>query len=150
MNKIDLLGKSFGRLLVISEEKIRDKHGNIRWACKCICGKLVSVIGPSLTKGNTKSCGCFSSDTSVKTHTKHGKSKRSGKSLEYITWDGMIQRCTNPQSSKYRFYGSIGISVCEGWLNFANFLNDMGNRPSKDYTIDRIDFNGNYEPSNCR
>ena len=80
---------------------------------------------------------------------KHGHSKHGHESLTYKTWSAVIQRCTNPNASHYEYYGGRGITVCERWKIFINFLEDMGERPAGS-TIDRINTNGNYEPSNCR
>ena len=79
----------------------------------------------------------------------HCTAKRGHRTPTYITWNGMIQRCTNPASSAYGSYGARGITVCGRWLKFDNFLADMGERP-RGTSIDRIDVNGHYEPSNCR
>jgi hypothetical protein len=72
------------------------------------------------------------------------------KNPEYGSWKSMIQRCTNPKAPNYAEYGGRGITVCDRWLKFENFLADMGGRPSPDHSIDRIDNDGNYEPGNCR
>lgn len=81
---------------------------------------------------------------------KHGGAAKS-RSPEYMVWGTMIQRCGNPKNKKYPEYGGRGIAVCERWRkSFADFLADMGNRPSNEHQIDRIDNDGNYEPSNCR
>lgn len=83
---------------------------------------------------------------------KHGHSKKRQRSLTYRTWDAMIHRCHNPQSSAYHKYGGRGIVVCDRWReSFESFLSDMGDRPGPEYSIDRYpDKNGNYEPGNCR
>lgn len=81
-----------------------------------------------------------------------GKGRKHGmhRTPTYRTWDGMKQRCLNPNAARYDQYGGRGITVCEAWLTFANFLADMGPRPSREHTIDRKDNNGNYEPDNCQ
>ena len=78
----------------------------------------------------------------------HGQSGKRP-SAEYAAWGAMIQRCTNPKHPRWRYYGARGITVCERWRNFLNFLSDLGPRP-EGHELDRIDNDGNYEPSNCR
>lgn len=80
----------------------------------------------------------------------HGFAKRGKHTLEYKSWNAMRQRCNNPMSADYNHYGGRGIVVCERWANFEHFLSDLGNKPSKNHSLDRVDVNGNYEPSNCR
>lgn len=82
--------------------------------------------------------------------TRHGHAARSNISPEYRCWQNMLQRCTNPNSSPYPYYGGRGIAVCERWMQFENFLADMGPRPSTKHSIDRMDSNGHYEARNCR
>lgn len=85
--------------------------------------------------------------TTKRTPVKHGLSN----TPEYTTWEGMLSRCYNKKSVKYMYYGGRGITICDRWKeNFPSFLEDMGNKPSKSHTLDRIDNDGNYEKSNCR
>jgi len=139
-----LLGQVFGRLTVISRAE-NDKRGNAAWHCRCSCGAERRVLAQSLRVGATQSCGCLNKEIVSRNGITHG---RSG-SLDYKSWHAMIQRCTNPKHWKWPRYGGRGISVCERWLKFENFLEDMGERPVG-LTIDRIDNDGNYEPGNCR
>lgn len=142
MKLIDLTGQKFGLLTVI---KKTDKKcsGKIVWECLCYCGNMVEVTGNHLRSGNVKSCGCI-----MKTH---GHSGGIGKkpSDTYTCWRNMIQRCYNNKNKRYKDYGGRGITVCEEWKDFTNFLSDMGERPNGK-SIDRINVNGNYEPANCR
>jgi hypothetical protein len=144
---IDLTGKVFGRLTVLKRGKT-SKWGHIHWACRCSCGNVKEICGTSLKKKNSSSCGCLQKELLTernKTHGMHG-------SPEYISWQSMKNRCYNLERDNYHNYGGRGIIVCDRWLNsFENFYEDMGPRPDDDYySLDRIDSNGNYEPSNCR
>jgi len=114
--------------------------------CKCICGNEVVVRKPHFTNNHTKSCGCLNKEKTSKLNKTHGLSKSS----TYKSWMSMINRCTNKNFTNFHNYGGRGIKVCERWLKFDNFLLDMGIKPSKDFQIDRIDNDGNYELNNCR
>ncbi len=139
-----LSGQVFGRLTVIDRAE-SDKKGNAAWNCVCACGESRRVLAQSLRSGASQSCGCLNKEIVSQKTKKHGRSA----TLDYKAWHAMIQRCTNPSHGKWRRYGARGISVCERWLTFENFLEDMGERPAG-MTIDRIDNDGNYEPGNCR
>lgn len=141
-------GDRFHRLVVLSETTPAVSSAgsvNYRWKCKCDCGTELSVHAGSLTSGNTKSCGCFRREECKKRQTTHGMTGKS----EYFIWRTMRDRCRNTKSKAWPYYGGRGIMVCERWLKFENFLEDMGMRPNH-ATLDRIDNSGNYEPSNCR
>lgn len=132
----DITGLRFGRLTVLGlyERGRRGRH--IRWLCQCDCGKTIIIWGAN----RPNSCGC-----SRPGHPIHGQSF----SLTYKSWSSMMQRCYNPKSVQYRWYGGRGIRACERWHKFENLLSDMGERlPGT--TLDRIDPDGNYEPGNCR
>ena len=129
-------GQKFGRLTLI--EKL--KHG---WLCICDCGKETKVLGYRLRNGSTKSCGCLRKE--ILNHTKHGKRF----SYSYQSWIGMTNRCLNPNTNNYHNYGARGIKICERWLEFKKFYEDMGDRP-KELTLERVNNNGDYEPGNCR
>lgn len=113
---------------------------------KCVCGDIKEYYFKNLKYGISKSCGCHAWDN---VHIKHGHTRHNTATSTYRIWHGMINRCTNPHYKKYKNYGGRGISVCERWYDFANFLTDMGERPGN-LELDRINPNGNYEPSNCR
>ncbi len=141
----DLAGKKFGRLIVIKRVE-RDRWGSYKWLCICNCGKTTVVMGYDLRKNKTKSCGCFRNEGN---NTNHGHTKNGKLSKTYMSWAGMIQRCTNPNSEDYHNYGGRGITVCEQWMKFENFLNHMGECPQK-HSIDRINNEKGYYKENCR
>jgi hypothetical protein len=99
-----------------------------------------------MRQGETSSCGCLASELIAKRNFRHGKHG----TPEYRSWRHIRQRCSNPNDKKYPDYGGRGISVCERWCSFENFLSDMGERPSQIHSIERKNNNGNYEPSNCK
>jgi len=142
---IDKIGLRFGKLVVLEDTGRRTKSSqNVFWLCQCDCGNLTEVPSGSLSSGNSKSCGCAN-----KRNFQHGYSRRKNKNPTYTTWYGMKSRCSNPNDHSYKYYGGRGIAVCERWMNFENFLIDMGERP-QGMTLDRNDNEGNYIQSNCK
>ncbi len=139
MKKLQLSGHKFGRLTVLSLARQTDKHSY--WLCRCDCGQSKILRANHFLRGMTLSCGCLHREKV----TTHGLSR----TPEYLVWDGMVQRCTNPKSEAWKYYGGRGIKVCDRWRDFQNFYSDMGPRPAS-LTIDRIDNDGDYEPGNCR
>jgi hypothetical protein len=139
-----MTGQIFGNLIIINEvEPLYNKRVR-RFMCKCDCGNQKIVMLSNLKNGSTKSCGCLSKINAYKTHGDSG-------SPEHQTWQRMKRRCDNEKGNRWEHYGGRGIKVCDRWLHsYENFLNDMGRKPSPKHSIDRIDVNGNYEPSNCR
>jgi hypothetical protein len=145
--KIDLTGKRFGRLIVESIAP-KDRHGNICWKVKCDCGNTKSVNSSVLLKGTTRSCGCLNQELRSARLLSHGMTN----TPTYRSWQAMKSRCSNPNDESYARYGGRRISVCDRWLGengFKNFYKDMGVRP-KELTLERINNDGNYEPSNCK
>lgn len=140
-----MVGEKFGRWTV---EAIGDRIGGMRFMhCRCECGSKRQVSAKTLRNGESSSCGCWRRDDCIARSTKHGRHN----TPEYIAWSGMKERCLNPQAHNYRWYGGAGVSVCDQWRDsFSAFLADMGPKPGSEYTIEREDPFGNYEPGNCR
>lgn len=121
-----------------------------RYICDCQCGNVIQVIANVLLSGVTRSCGCLRRACPLRGHVKHGDARRSGVAREYTIWREMIRRCSDAKGQSFHRYGGRGISVCQRWMEYPNFLADMGRRPTAKHSIDRINNDGNYEPSNCR
>jgi len=141
---INLKDKRFGKLIVLFKTEKVSKDGCIVWRCECDCGNFCDAISSSLMTKRKKSCGCGIVEAVINTNTKHGKSK----SGEYNSYRSMIQRCQNPNNTSYKYYFNIGI--CSRWIkSFENFYEDMGDKPSKKYSIERVDNSIGYYPENC-
>lgn len=143
----NLIGQKFNRLTVISRAE-NTKSGMTCWLCQCDCGKQKIVAGKHLKSGRIKSCGCYNHDSLVKRNTTHGLTN----TRLFRIWGNMKDRCYNPNKSNYPYYGGRGIQICQEWLdNFENFyVWAINNGYQRNLSIDRINGNGNYEPSNCR
>jgi hypothetical protein len=141
-------GNTFGKLTALYE--VQDGKPGQRWFCQCECGEAAIVSASNLHNGNTKPCGCERIRKIVSFNTKHGQARQGATTSEYRIWMRMIQRCFDASDAGYPSYGGRGITVCDRWRSFKNFFADMGPRPSSEYSIDRIDNNGNYELGNCR
>lgn len=125
----------------------------LQWHCRCDCGTERLVLEQSLRlalladHGGSRSCGCLA----IETATRHGNAAHQRPSPEYLAWLAAKKRCNNPRNASYRAYGGRGIRMCVRWEeSFNAFLCDMGLRPGPEYSLDRIDTDGNYEPGNCR
>lgn len=149
IKRSDLNGKRFGRLTVIRYEYFVSKNGKKRlgWLCVCDCGKQTHPPTAYLLNKKTESCGCQAREKIVAKAKTHGMEG----TPEYRAWRGMIRRCTYIKEARYDAYGGRGIKTCDEWRNsFSAFYAFMGNRPSKNHSVDRINVNGNYEPGNVR
>lgn len=140
-------GTRFARLIVLGSGP-RNKHKQTTSICLCDCDSRATILNISLRSGLSTSCGCRAKDLS-RARATHGHNRVGYRAGTYITWSAMLTRCFNPNQRSYRDYGARGITVCERWLRFENFLADMGERPDH-HTLERKDNNGNYEPSNCK
>ena len=147
----DRIGQKFGRLTILEYHPNKRKSS---YLCKCDCGRIKEIKCEHIVQGLTKSCGCLSRElksqrsSGNKYSVKHNKSR----TRLYKIWCDMIQRCHNPKQKVYKWYGAIGIKVCEERKNDYTLFEKWALENGYDdvLTIDRIDFNGNYEPNNCR
>jgi hypothetical protein len=157
---LEIAGQRFGRLLVI--ELAEKRKTGAMWRCRCDCGVMKIAPGHMLRRGQIKSCGCLKSEVSSRLakslHKRgqkhpqfsHGDACAGHEAPEWIAWTAMRKRC-RPGDPSYPDYAGRGISVCGRWdQSYKAFLDDMGRRPSSSHSLERIDVNGNYEPSNCR
>lgn len=147
MKRINLLNQRFGKLVVIGQTR-NNESKRIMWKCRCDCGNIIYALSFHLKNGRTKSCGCLAKQRLKTLAVKHNMSH----TRIYRIWKTFRKRCSNPNDTNYKYYGERGISVCKDWDNdFMSFYNwSMQNGYKDNLTIDRINVNGNYEPSNCR
>lgn len=149
--------KKYGRLTLVTRLGVKGKKGVV-WSCRCDCGNKIKVQAAYLASGHTKSCGCLQKEAASKTGkankgNKHNQTHDMTKTPEYVAWGSMKDRCYRAKCKDYKNYGGRNIKVCERWLNsFENFYADLGPKPFPKilYSLDRINNNGNYEPSNCK
>lgn len=141
---IDEAGKRYGRLQVLAMAA-RGHNRSVRWLCRCDCGVENVVLGSSLRRGVTVSCGCNRREKLAASARTHGWSQ----TRTYKTWRGMVGRCTDPRNASFAKYAGRGVTVCDRWLTFEKFLEDMGERPAGK-TLDRIRNEDGYAPGNCR
>lgn len=144
----EMAGKRFGRLLVLERDLTRKGH-QAYWKCRCDCGNTKSINGSSLRRGLTTSCGCHRKEALRKANRKHGCTH----SPEWKSWVAMRARCYDQGCGSYERYGGRGITVCERWLGehgFQNFIADMGQKPTPQHQLERIDNAKFYYPENCR
>ena len=146
---IDLIGQRFGRLTVKSMAGSTGKNRNTFWNCICDCGRMKAIDSQSLRRGRTKSCGCLHNELLAKRQEKHGLLAENNRL--YGIWEGMKQRCLNPNRNGFKDYGGRGITVCKEWLDFYSFYSwAVANGYTEKLTLDRINPNDSYYPNNCR
>jgi hypothetical protein len=158
MKRIDIteyVGRKFGRLTILKEgEPVKyDKTIMRKVLCKCDCGTEKEIDFNSIKGGKSTSCGCFNREHAKKIHTKHGMAmlETGVRHPDYCIWMKIKSRCLNPNDKSYKNYGGRGIQVCDRWKeSFELFIKDMGWRPNKNYSIERINYDGNYCPENCK
>lgn len=153
MKKVDLTGQRFGRLTVI--KRIGTKYHQSLWLCKCDCGNTKEVICQNLKHGSVRSCGCLLNEARKKVGISNDIGKLNYRHGDFGThlygiWNAMKNRCLNTKSNGYKWYGARGIKVCDEWLDYTNFKQwAIKNGYNDGLSIERVDVNGNYEPSNC-
>jgi hypothetical protein len=147
MKMIGMVGKVFGKWTVVA--RAGSSHRSPTWTCQCECGKRKEVVGKTLRNGDSTSCGCQAPLLISKARTRHGYARLGQVTPTWRTWAGIIRRCTNPHDKAFKRYGAKGITICDRWKVFENFLEDMGERP-EGLTIDRINGRLGYFKENCR
>lgn len=148
MKMTELDKGKFGRLAVLD---VFAKGSKLYYHCICDCGKEAFVLKSDLTTGKTKSCGCLKKEVVRSMRLAHGATTNRSRTPEYAAWVSMRERCYNSKHISYKYYGERGVKVCDKWINsFTDFLADVGPRPSQKHSLDRINYDGDYEPSNCR
>lgn len=142
--RLQLVGKKFNMLTV------EGYAGKGKWKCRCDCGNETVLHSYPIQHGIVKSCGCLPHKRRPRLNRRNNKNFVARQHPEYSLWCQMRARCQRQSHEAYHNYGGRGIRVCDRWQDFSAFLEDMGPRPGKGYTVDRIDNNKNYEPGNCR
>lgn len=149
---LSLIGKKINFLTIkdvfYRKQKKLKSRSRLYASCICDCGNIKIIRMDCILDGNSQSCGCLWKKNC--TNRKHGASHGKTFMPEYKVWTGMKMRCQNPKAHGYKYWGGRGIKLCERWQVFENFIEDMGPRPSKNYSIDRINNDGHYEPGNCQ
>ncbi len=145
---VESIDQQYGRLLV---QRIERRGGRTYGICLCECGENKVVLLSHVRCGDTRSCGCLQREVAKAATAARNTTHGATRTPTFVVWKNMLSRCANPNATEFALYGGRGITVCERWRNsFAAFLADVGERPGRDCSIDRIDNSGNYEPANCR
>lgn len=140
---VDIAGKVFGRLKVLGFS--HTEKGRSKWLCKCRCGNEVTLVGKDIKNGNTSSCGCLVIENAKGLNKSHGMTE----TPEYNIYMLMKARCNKPNDRQWKNYGGRGIKICKRWNSFEQFFKDMGERPGKGYSIERLNNNKGYCKANC-
>lgn len=138
------IGQKFGKLLVLQDGVLR-QNGRRTVLCVCDCRVRKEINLNRLLCGSVKSCGCLARESRTGRHKTHGLT---GTKI-FRAWSNMIERCQNPKNRKYKIYGGRGIKICKRWLKLKSFVKDMGDPPTPKHSLDRINNDGDYKPSNC-
>lgn len=139
------------RLRLLDGDVGKNRHGQTMASFECVCGKQVTARRSAVLNGYTRSCGCLKSESTIRRNMRHGMKTRAAAAPEYAVWSMARKRCRLPSDRAFHRYGGRGIRMCDRWADsFADFIADMGQRPSPKHSLDRIDNDGNYEPGNCR
>lgn len=145
----NIIGQRFGRLMVVSFLEPAPKAHSTLWLCQCDCGNKAKIQSNNLRSGHTRSCGCLETESKLKRSLIHGHTINKTYSPTYAVWSSIKGRCLNPHNEHYKYYGGRGITICDEWMKFNNFLKDMG-ETREGYQIDRINNNLGYYKENCR
>lgn len=139
-------GDKYGRLTIIREVENINKYRDRFFECKCECGSIKTYRLSQLTRGHTKSCGCYRKEVLSKLYKTHGDSR----TKLHMIWCTMLQRCNNVKSQRYKYYGARGIEVCQKWTKYVQFKNwAISHGYEEGLTLERKNNNGNYCPKNC-
>ena len=146
---IDMTGQRFSSLVVTGRDFANTTSG-VKWVCRCDCGNITSVKRSNLRNGRIKSCGCYRDSQLAARSLVHGHAKKGKRTPTHLAWGAMINRCCAPNSKAWPDYGGRGIKVCDEWrYDFARFLADMGEKPGKEYSLERKNNDGDYCSENC-
>lgn len=144
----DIRGVKFGKLTPIDYAMHKNR---MAWECKCDCGNIRSVRNDDLIRKKVVSCGCYRNERNRTSNLQHGLGSKEARDSIYYAWDSMKRRCLNKNNPNYNYYGGRGITICDEWKEYIPFREwALSNGYKGHLTLDRINPNGNYEPSNCR
>ncbi|ALY08058.1 hypothetical protein BhaS171_00002 [Bacillus phage vB_BhaS-171] len=144
----DIRGVKFGKLTPIDYVEYKDR---MSWECRCECGNIRHVRNDDLTRNKVVSCGCYRDERNRTANLQHGLGSKKVRDSIYHAWDSMKRRCLTKSNINFHYYGGRGIRICDEWMEYIPFREwSLNNGYKENLTLDRIDPNGNYEPSNCR